>query len=60
MQRLSDPPHYLKREVDISEAEDTPAGEGCVVVFLDVGDEPGPAVVASADPDAALDFNECA
>ncbi len=46
--------------MNISEAEDTPTGQGRVVVFLDVGDEPGTTVVAPTDPDAAFDFDECA
>jgi hypothetical protein len=48
--------HDFECEVDIGEAEDAPTGQGRVVVFLDVGDEPGTAVVASADPDAAFDL----
>jgi hypothetical protein len=52
--------HDFECEVDIGEAEDAPTGQGCLVVFLDVGDEPGTAVVAPTDPDAAFDFNECA
>jgi len=46
--------------VNIGESEESPAGEGGFVVFFDVGDEPGTAVVAALDPDAAFDFDECA
>ncbi len=54
------PTKHLQREVNISESKDAPAGEGGFVVFFDVGDEPGTAVVAALDPDAAFDFNQCA
>ncbi len=46
--------------MDVGEAEDAPTGQAGLVVFLHVGDEPGTAVVASADPDSAFDFDECA
>ena len=42
--------------MNIGEAEDAPAAEGGFVVFFDVGDEPGTAVVAALDPDAAFDL----
>jgi len=46
--------------VNIGEAEDAPAAEGGFVVFFNVGDESGTALVSALDPDAAFDFDECA
>ena len=46
--------------MDIGEAEDAPTGDGGLVVFFHVGNEAGGAVVATLEPDSALDLDECA
>ena len=46
--------------MNIGEAEDAPTGQSRLVVFLHVGDKARSAVVASVDPDATFDFDECA
>ncbi len=46
--------------MNIGEAKDAPTSQGCLVVFLHVRDEARSAVVASVDPDTALNFDECA
>ena len=46
--------------MNICEAEDAPTGEGGLVVFFHVGNEAGGAVVATLEPDSALDLDECA
>lgn len=45
-------------DVHIGEANDDPTGEGCLEILLHIGDESGRTVVATLDPDPALDFDE--
>ena len=40
------------------EPDDAPAGQPCLKVFLQIGDEPRRPVVPALNPDAALDFDQ--